>query len=280
MPQNTCEKVMPKLDLTRFHGADDPSLFHNRETLDVVRTIFAEEITTFAISCSSNIELLDALYLAMPPHAGLGFPRKIGQGSTRNVYELPFGMVLKLERTDPPDAEELARCGSRGWINYRRTLSNITEMTGAIELPQAVARVFGVTPRIGKFAKNISCIVMERLSPLTELVPDDSAGIPFDRLALSKSGQLKIFDDRFPTSLRSESDMSLKVALRSHEEGIWLGNIGHDEAGRYFLMDASAVAPSDSALFQIPECTPSLVEFARRDLMDQYQNALRKEVES
>ncbi len=97
---------MTHIDLDPFYDLDPARL--SPDQLDIVRHAFANAVTDFAAGCSNNHELITALTLTLSPALGFNPPRVLGEGSTRRAWSLPFGMVLKLERTDELDPTEMA----------------------------------------------------------------------------------------------------------------------------------------------------------------------------
>ncbi len=237
---------MPKLELSRFVGLEHPRLYQDPAHLDAVRTAFAAEITAYAAQCRTKGHLLDALYGAMPPESGFDFPRKIGEGSTRKAYQLPFDLVLKLERTDSLSPEEMKMRGSRAYLDNRRRISTLCEMTTAIVNPGLMTRIYGVMLALGPHPNNIACMISEQVTPLVCRDPDDDDeldGLLYEQLAVSTEGRLKIlYDDRFPGCTPALDDRPLRTVIPSGEEGVNLSNIGRDLQGRYKLIDSGNVS--------------------------------------
>lgn len=241
---------MPILDLTRFYGIDHPHRYTS-PALDIVREQFAAAITAYALHCRNNIELLDALYLAMPPESGFPFPRKLGEGSTRRAYLLPFGLVLKLERTDRPTSEELESRGSLAYLLRRRRESTFGQVMASIAFPNLCSRIYGFTLAFGIAPVNPACLVCEDLTPLSTLRPeDDLLGIANIDLAVSRDWCLKVFDGRFAVSEASPTDKPLRDVIPSPERGVWTGNIGIDAMGRYKFLDMGDFVCEDFRLDQ------------------------------
>src|SRR5690242_19872945 len=91
----------------------------DRFELYAVRTSFAAAVIDIIADCKNNAEALHRLSLAMNPQYGFRPPYVLGAGSTRRAWELPFGLALKLERTDPLPIEEMTYRGSRHYLNGR-----------------------------------------------------------------------------------------------------------------------------------------------------------------
>lgn len=239
--------TVPKLNLTRFYGLDHPFLYQSPDTLDVVREQFAAEITACALHCRNNIELLDALYAAIPPESGFPFPRKLGEGSTRRAFLLPFGLVLKLERTDDLTPKEMAYRGSKSYLQMRRRVANFDELAGGLFIPNAIARIYGCMMAFGSHPVNVNCLIVERLSPLSDEAPDEHIGISNEDLGFCRrTGELLVFDSRFSRQQRQANEQfTFAEVLNPRETGMWLGNIGRDNRGGFRIIDFGNFSRSD-----------------------------------
>jgi hypothetical protein len=229
---------MNTLDLTRFHDRDPASL--DPVQLDNLRLSFAQTITDYAATCKSNKELLNALTLAMPPDSSLSFPTILGEGSTRRTWSLPFGMVLKLERTDKLSPEEMAWRGAPGYLRMRRRISCIAEVTTAMLHPQLVPRIYGILFSFGLNPPNPAVLIAERMTNLDEGRPDATVGIQNDHLfECVDTGRLLICDPRFADKRDSEprSGKPLFAMFPGGERATRLGNFGRDDAGRPYMVD-------------------------------------------
>ena len=271
---------MPTLDLSRFAGFD--LTYTQGAALHRLRRLFADEVITYAAKCRNNRDLLDALTLACDPALGLHPPRYLGEGSTRRVYSLPFGLALKLRRTTPLDPADLQWRGGKRYLpllTHRRVRANFTEMGMSVDMPYSVPRVYGFLVGFGE----VSALIVERMSgTLADLRPDDRQGIDKDQLYFhATTGEILITDPRFK---RSTDDLKgIRAELRYDRvfpgitEGLWLGNIGHDAAGRRYLMDTANLNPSllvfASVLCQLPWGAADQLMFSRT-MMDAYEKSL------
>lgn len=232
-------KHLPQLDLSRFKGIRPEWLTPSQ--LEIVRTRFAETIVTFAVQCADNSELLNALFAACDPDAGLPTPRKLGEGSTRRAWILPFGLVLKHERTDPLSPEEIARLGSAAYLNLRRRTAALGEMSFAIIHPQLSPRIYGFLGAFGTAPRNPAVIIQEALTPLVDLVPpSEDMDIPNERIHVSRpTGELLVDDARFPQLRKpTPEDYALVDLFTGGNADASLGNIGVNAKNRAYLIDS------------------------------------------
>jgi len=214
-------------------------------------------ITRFAAECETTKELMDGLFAATYPS-----PRLLGAGSTRKVWTLPYGLVLKVRRHDSLPPEELAWRGGKPYkphLELRRVVSNLRELGVAIAFPRLVPRIYGAmvecyerdTPR-----PNI-LIVESVEQTLHDLMPDESHGVDLEHLYISPAGELLVTDPRFRSERDSPELCTPENRLANFfrygdgsglSEGLWLGNIGVLPSGRRVIVDSANLPAKIPAL--------------------------------
>ncbi|MCU1324261.1 MAG: hypothetical protein JWM43_3910 [Acidobacteriaceae bacterium] len=229
---------MSEINLSRFAGIDPARLTPSQ--LDDLRYAFAAIVTEYAATCPSNYELLRTIINASSPYDGLPFPAILGEGSTRRTWSLPFGLALKLERGDELTAEEMTVRGSAAYLRMRRRTANFREALVATQHPQLVPRMYGILFGFGRNPPNPNLLIVEALPTLDRGRPNDTVGISNDCLfKCSTTSRLIIVDPRFPTrDTPKEDDLPLSKVFPGPEPGTWLGNIGVDSNGGYYLTDS------------------------------------------
>jgi hypothetical protein len=254
MPQSTCEKVTPKLDLARFYGMDHPHLLTNPQLFDNVRRDFAEEIVSLARRCQTNKEVIDALFAAIRPESGLCYPRFMGNGSNRDVFLLPFAMVLKMERPwTILDTRAAKKAGQYPFWYQNRRHSHFNELIFACSFPRTFVRIFGASLAFGHRVDSPPVLITERAAPLDTLISfdlsDEDAVIEgFDNENMwidQETGELKIFDSRFDgwfTKRRWKRDGLCMKEVNNHAGGgLSMRNVGLCQDGKVRLIDAGGI---------------------------------------
>jgi hypothetical protein len=227
------------LDLSQFHNFDDLSA----EQLEVVRQAFANRIVAFASTCRTNKELLDGVMVACDPDKGLLPPHLLGAGSTRRAWSLPFGLVLKLQRDDHLDEQEMTWRGSKAYLHYRRRCANLAEAVMSARNPGIAPRVYGFLGAFGRRPTNPSLLIGQCVPrTLADLRPGASKGVSNDDLFVhSVTGELLVLDPRFRTDRDDPTQATpanrLDRFMRNEEAGYFLSNLGVDEHGRRYLVD-------------------------------------------
>ena len=223
------------LDLSRFRGFGTACL--TPDQLHRVRRLFADDVISYAATCRDNRRLLEGLIAACDPALGLQFPRLLASGSTRDVYSLPFDLVLKLRRTSPLDRKEMERRGSRSYLEERRRTANVRELMFAGRWPTATPRPYG-------YSAEPDFVIVERVTrTLLDTLPgadDDADGLDAEDVWFTDQG-IALTDRRFHRPSNG-SIAGVSLTQLNGSEGLRLSNVGIAEDGRFLLLDSANFA--------------------------------------
>ena len=193
----------------------------------------------------------------MNPALGFQPLRILGEGSTRRAWSLPFGLTLKLERTDPLPPEEMARRGSRLYLHERRRTAIFNEMVVSWLFPRAVPRVFGVNLAFGPFPDNPAALIVEQIDSLAgENTPAtfgqqadtvNRYGVHRDSLYICGStGKLLVNDVHFcPILPEIKPGDKRWTDIPGGDEWIYAGNLGRGADGSLYLLDTGNISHPD-----------------------------------
>ena len=223
--------LRPVLD---FAQSFDPAS-SDEGRIQEARALLARQIVVHAARCRNNRELLDGLYAALSPENGFAPLRLRGTGTTRQVWDLPFGMVLKTVRSDP----EQTWAHNPGYLSLRRSVATFTEFVAAIHLPLATPRIYGVLFAFGKSPSHPAVNISASVEPLPG---DRTTFVEFDDLYISgDTGRLLAKGVHFRNSMELKpTDRCLTDLLGvrgSNDPTIYTENLGVDSDGNYLLID-------------------------------------------
>jgi hypothetical protein len=223
--------IQPVLDFATDY---DPAS-SDRGRLHQARSLLARQIVAYAARCRSNHELMDGLQIALDPQYGFSPPRLLGTGSTRRVWEIPFGLVLKTVRSDP----EPRWANNPGYLALRRAVATFTEFVVALNLPLATPRIYGALFAFGTSPTHPAVNISERVEALEG---DRDTFVEFVDLFISgETGRLLAKGVHFRSAQELKpTDKCLLGDVLSRDDGdeeIFTENLGIDRDGHYLLID-------------------------------------------
>lgn len=235
----------------------------NPDVLTAVRTTFAAAVIDVTAASKDSAEAIDRLSTAMNPSDGFRPPRILGEGSTRRAWELPFGLVLKMERSDALSREEMAYRGSVRYLRWRRRTATFNEFVVALFFPRLVPRVYGVMFAFGLNPPNPAALIVERVDSLAgENTPTtfreqadtlNRFGVHRDSLFMCcETGKLLVNDPHFSPVLPviKPGDQCLG-RIRGVDEWIYAGNLGRSSDGSLYMLDMGNISRQDLHLDEL-----------------------------
>lgn len=76
--------------------------------------------------------------------------------------------------------------GSADYLYMRRRTATLGDMAFAIVNPQTYPKVYGCLGAFGSAPPNPSLLILEALTPLSEIAPGEHLGIPNSKLGVSR----------------------------------------------------------------------------------------------
>lgn len=128
-------------------------------------------------------------------------------------------------------------------IERRRAFSRLRqstwrELTLAIRYPNLFPRIYGVLFAFGEVPQNPCVIIMERVTPLSEVFGNNDADFRMDDMCIHpQTGRLQVYDNRLTDETHTSCNGCFAETIKPVGDVTDISNVGLDTEGRLYLLD-------------------------------------------